>query len=552
MADFENSKSKLRSLQSTALDLWKADKKSAKELGEALTEVRKAMRAVKYGTFGAWLKENGIPQNRASYCMRVFRGEKDKPKKSKPKAAKRAYALTTEVNLGVVSLARARKTKPAKLVNEILAEYLKAHAVEVGQGQTLAEPTQALVPSFKLAEPLKPGSIAVKTATLKRALKTVGVVIDEKSSANVRLFTDAGAIKLAAYERKATLTAILGEAKADGNVDLTLPFQKFQKLIDMWPSDATTIIEPKEGGVIVKNGRTSGRLESLEKQPWFEGNRMDRPTDFVAELDLLSFQSQIEDVEYAMGEVATGNRSRPDFNMLILESDGSTLRVLASDGARIAYSSMNWTGSKFEKPLIIPEHAVSRILRLSGSNVKLGTTQPKKQNANARDYHNWFITDTEELSVRNIWGSNYKLPDYDRTIQHCLPDDKLTTAIAIDDTADFLTALETLTIASEEPQVQLKMKKNGSTLQLCSAKEGVIDDPISVRASSNGQAVSLILNGTRLLDFVRRAAARPITMNVMDASLLVDFRIGKSIRYLQQRRDILAKTKEQAKAAAAD
>jgi hypothetical protein len=75
--------SELAQNQEAALKLWAIDKDAfarsqmtARELGEALSKVKKGML---YGQYTNWLKENGIDRNRANYCTRLVAPKKDEP-----------------------------------------------------------------------------------------------------------------------------------------------------------------------------------------------------------------------------------------------------------------------------------------------------------------------------------------------------------------------------------------------------------------------------------------------------------------------------------------
>jgi hypothetical protein len=61
-------------LKARALNLWKADKSHAKELGLALLDVRAAMK-YRHGNFKKWWTENKLSQARVSYCMRLALGK---------------------------------------------------------------------------------------------------------------------------------------------------------------------------------------------------------------------------------------------------------------------------------------------------------------------------------------------------------------------------------------------------------------------------------------------------------------------------------------------
>jgi hypothetical protein len=72
-------------LQKQVLELWKADQKSACELGKALINTRDAMKDA-HGDFAAWFKDAGLPKNRVYYCIRLAEGKIAKPKEDEQDA----------------------------------------------------------------------------------------------------------------------------------------------------------------------------------------------------------------------------------------------------------------------------------------------------------------------------------------------------------------------------------------------------------------------------------------------------------------------------------
>lgn len=141
MADFEISKSDFTDLEKTAIQLWKADEKSAKELGEALIKVQKALRSIDYGNFGRWLKKHKIPQNRASYCMRVAEnkvgGKKPKNYQFDPTDNTRQFTVPEKVGLEITYLARFENTTRLRVVQYIFKEYLGRHRDEIEKGREM-------------------------------------------------------------------------------------------------------------------------------------------------------------------------------------------------------------------------------------------------------------------------------------------------------------------------------------------------------------------------------------------------------------------------------
>lgn len=63
----------IQALQHRAIELWKKDKASARELGRALIAVRGAMQ--RHGGFAAWWHSKGMDENRVYYAIRVAEGK---------------------------------------------------------------------------------------------------------------------------------------------------------------------------------------------------------------------------------------------------------------------------------------------------------------------------------------------------------------------------------------------------------------------------------------------------------------------------------------------
>lgn len=78
-------------LKEKALNLWKKDETTAKELGDTLRAIKKLL---PHGEFGKWCRKEKLDQNRVSYCMRLAEG-KVAEAKAKAKTSPRTKALLT-------------------------------------------------------------------------------------------------------------------------------------------------------------------------------------------------------------------------------------------------------------------------------------------------------------------------------------------------------------------------------------------------------------------------------------------------------------------------
>lgn len=102
-------KQQVRSLETKALKLSKADESHAKELGFALLELRNAYRYT-HGSFTNWCRRHKIKQSRVSYCMRLAQGKvaaaKQRRKSAFQGTAGVAKEMRTELNRFLIVAAK--------------------------------------------------------------------------------------------------------------------------------------------------------------------------------------------------------------------------------------------------------------------------------------------------------------------------------------------------------------------------------------------------------------------------------------------------------------
>ena len=115
----------IQRLQDKVLELWKADQTSAKDLGTALVETRKAMR--QHGSFTKWYRSKGLTPNRVNYCMRLVQGKVKKTHASIPAGPAAPYqkAVSEAVRNSFTLIKRGQKGV-AMLFTDIIAAMYRA------------------------------------------------------------------------------------------------------------------------------------------------------------------------------------------------------------------------------------------------------------------------------------------------------------------------------------------------------------------------------------------------------------------------------------------
>lgn len=100
LADAAHQNLKIKALKETAIELWRKDQASARDLGAALIAVRDALKE-KHGAFKRWYRETGLDENRAYYCIRLVEGKvkKEESAQAEPEPEKQVVQPAAETLL---------------------------------------------------------------------------------------------------------------------------------------------------------------------------------------------------------------------------------------------------------------------------------------------------------------------------------------------------------------------------------------------------------------------------------------------------------------------
>jgi hypothetical protein len=103
-------------LKAHALNLWETDNSQAMELGQALRDLREALRS-QHGAFKKWWQENKLKQARVSYCMRLASG---KLRTARMKQPTTAQIVTARIKKHVdITLKGCADSSKVQVVDEI-------------------------------------------------------------------------------------------------------------------------------------------------------------------------------------------------------------------------------------------------------------------------------------------------------------------------------------------------------------------------------------------------------------------------------------------------
>ncbi|GLP97674.1 DNA polymerase III subunit beta [Paraferrimonas sedimenticola] len=154
---------------------------------------------------------------------------------------------------------------------------------------------------------------------------------------------------------------LVGHASLEGDVvegRTTVPAKKFLDIIRSLPDNAEVKVEQQENRLLIRCGRSRFSLATLPAEEYPNVDDWNPSIEFTITQGTL--KSLIDATQFSMANQDV----RYYLNGLLLETEGNTLRAVATDGHRLALSYRLIEASLPEKQVIVPRKGVIELSRL--------------------------------------------------------------------------------------------------------------------------------------------------------------------------------------------
>jgi DNA polymerase-3 subunit beta len=320
-------------------------------------------------------------------------------------------------------------------------------------------------------ERLHEGLIAVAPSVpAKTTLPVLSNILLEASSEGVRLSgTDLDI---------AVSTVVPAEVDATGAV--TIPAKKLLEIVRELPSVAIRVTAAGEQRVNLECGRARFKLLGIPREefPSFP------PVNFkdawtVASLDLLKL---VNHVSFA----ASTEESRPILNGVLWQLKPDVMRMVATNGHRLAKMDVPASGGRQPSELIVPPKALEQVRRLFG---------PADQVEIARsDNHLGFKSGTTLVFTRLIEGP---YPNYEQVI----PKDNDRACTVEKDSLSG--ALRRVGVVASDQTHRVRLQFSGGTLKLSVNPPDLGEAHDELAVTYDGDALEIGFNANYLLEILK-------------------------------------------------
>ena len=308
-------------------------------------------------------------------------------------------------------------------------------------------------------------------------------------------------------------TSFENSLKGSDRYAVTTSARKLQDILRALPETADVDLEAQNNRLIVRSGKSRFTLQTLPAED-FPKLAKAATTAAKIEVPQKQLKSLLLLAQYAMAQ----QDIRYYLNGMLLVVADKALKVVATDGHRLAYASMTLAQKAEPLELILPRKAVQELIKLLGDGddnvtLELAPTQVKFQ-----------IGDVVLVS-KVVDG---KFPDYTRVIPTNYQKNFPIERVALQQ------ALQRVAILSNEKYRGVRWTLTGGQLRIACTNTEQEEAFEEIEVPYSGEALDIGFNVTYLLDVLGNVASDQVTCSFGDAnsSVLVTISEDSDFRYV--------------------
>ena len=336
-------------------------------------------------------------------------------------------------------------------------------------------------------------------------LQSVSGIVEKRHTlpilSNVLLEKKGDKLTLLATDIEIQITTSTGGAAGDGDGSVTVGARKLQDILRSLSDSAEVSLSLDDKRLLVRAGKSRFTLQTLPAE--------DFPRMALSEGDLKrisvtqkAFRQLLAQTQFSMA----AQDVRYYLNGLLLLVDGSELRVVATDGHRLAYASMSIEAgvesALARQELILPRKTVLELNRLLADSdeplhIELAPNQVRFQFGNIN------------LVSKLIDG---KFPDYERVIPATLRN------VVSLNRATLLQSMVRAAILTNEKFRGVRLMLSAGTLKIMAANAEQEEAQEEIEVEYSGEAIDVGFNVGYLLDVLNNTGVETVEWGFNDAN----------------------------------
>ncbi|MFA6902402.1 MAG: DNA polymerase III subunit beta [Gallionellaceae bacterium] len=351
---------------------------------------------------------------------------------------------------------------------------------------------------------LKPLQTVVGIVERKQPLPILSNVLIEKNATGIRFLATDLEIQIS--------TEIKDPELAGSDESITVAAKKLQEILRVLPDNSKITLDIQDSRLLVKVLKSKFTLQTLPSQDFPKiSEQLSNSTSIEIEQKLL--KKLLGSVQYAMAQ----QDIRYYLNGVLLVIDGNLIKLIATDGHRLAYTSAKLNQEFTKREVILSRKTVSELFKLLSDNeekIKLELAEKQVK-----------ITFSDiTLTTKVIDG---KFPDYDRVIP------SYTNHLNLD-RQTILHALQRAAILSNEKFRGVRFVMTEKNMRIISSNTEQEEAQEDIENDYHGPALDIGFNVNYLLDGLSNANTQEITFSFGDSnsSILITVPGNEDFKYV--------------------
>lgn len=351
---------------------------------------------------------------------------------------------------------------------------------------------------------LKPLQTVVGIVERKQPLPILSNVLIEKNSTGIRFIATDLEIQIS--------TEIKDNELSGTDESITVAAKKLQEILRVLPDNSKVTLDIQDSRLLVKVLKSKFTLQTLPSQDFPKVNEQLQNSTLV-EIEQRLFKKLLGAVHYAMAQ----QDIRYYLNGVLLVIDGNLVKLIATDGHRLAYTSAKLNTEHPKREVILSRKTVNELFKLlteTDETIKLELAEKQVK----------FSFSDITLTSKVIDG---KFPDYDRVIPN------YTNHLTLE-RQSILQALQRAAILSNEKFRGVRFVLTEKNMRIISSNTEQEEAQEDIENEYHGPALDIGFNVNYLLDGLTNTTTQEVTFSFGDSnsSILITVPGNEDFKYV--------------------
>lgn len=351
---------------------------------------------------------------------------------------------------------------------------------------------------------------------LLRPLQTVVGIVERKQPlpilSNVLIEKSESSLKLVATDLEIQISTVRAIETNGGTEAVTVSAKKFQEILRVLPDSSKVSLEIQENKLLIKSNKSRFSLQTLPAQDFpVVANQLENASQLILNQGLL--KKLLGLVQYAMAQ----QDIRYYLNGVLLVIDGQQIRLIATDGHRLAFVSSNLEKSYPKTEVILSRKTVNELSKLLADSEDEITLELAEKQVR--------LTFADVVLTSKVIDG--KFPDYERVIPN------YTNHLSLD-RLTVLQALQRAAILSNEKFRGVRFVLTEKNLRIISSNSEQEEAQEDIENEYHGPALDIGFNVNYLLDGLNNTPAQEVTFSFGDpnSSILITVPGEEEFKYV--------------------